>query len=124
MRDIFEPLAAASESDADELLALLCFSFVFGGLQGGLLGDPTPVGPGLEEPIDVTLSFDELPDLALHVQIDTGLRVALAEPGAAQRCGSAYDTIEGLTGRRPLERAQALLPPTLAAQFGRATLVL
>jgi uncharacterized protein (TIGR03083 family) len=123
-RDIFVPLGAAPNSDADELLALLCFTFVFAGLQGGLLNDPAPVGPGLIEPIDVTLVFDELPDRAVRVQIDNGVRVRVVDPDHAIACGSAYDAIEGLTGRRSLERAQASLPPALGEQFGRATLVL
>ena len=39
------------------------YTLVVGGLQGGLLDDDAPVGPGADAPIDVTLGFDDLPVL-------------------------------------------------------------
>ncbi len=123
-RDIFEPLGLAPPAEADELLAALCFSLLFGGLQGGLIADPEPVGPGLDEPVAVLLRFDELPTVAVRVQVDTGVRITLADPAAALASGSATDVVECYAGRRPLAGVDGTLPSDLAAHFVRATKVL
>ncbi|MDZ4827280.1 MAG: maleylpyruvate isomerase family mycothiol-dependent enzyme [Actinomycetota bacterium] len=122
-RDIFEPLGLAPHAEQDEILAALCFSLLFGGMQGGLIADPEPVGVGLDEPVDVTLSFDELPGVAVRVQVDTGVRVSLTEAGAAHACGSATDVVECYAGRLPLSTVDGKLPSDLAAQCVRATQV-
>lgn len=123
-RDIFEPVGAAPAIETDELLTATRFSLQFAGLQGGLVGDPTPVGPGPERAIDVSIVFDDLPDDAIRVQIDADVRITLASGAEAISAGRAIDVVEGLTGRRPLTAALDSLPAELGAQVGRAALVL
>ena len=53
-RDILEPLGLAGPVDGDDLRNATVYTFVVGGLQGGLLGDATPNGPGPDAPVDAT----------------------------------------------------------------------
>ncbi|MGZ4689677.1 MAG: maleylpyruvate isomerase N-terminal domain-containing protein [Acidimicrobiia bacterium] len=122
-RDIFEPAGRAPAIESDEVLAATWYSLVMGALQGGLLEDPEPTGPLPEEPIDVVLEFEELPEVPLRVCIDTGVRIARGDRADAIAAGSAIDLIEGATGRRPPSALQAL-PPDVAAQLGRARQIL
>ena len=123
-RDIFEPVGAAPAIVADELAAATRFSLLFAALQGGLVDDPMPAGPGPEGAIDVTIAFDDLPDAAIRVQIDRAVRITPASVAGAMPAGRAIDVAEGLTGRRPLTGALDSLPADLGAQLGRAALVL
>ena len=123
-RDIFEPVGVAPAIVADELSAATRFSLLFAGLQGGLVDDPTPAGPGPERAIDVTIAFEDLPDTAIRVQIDRGVRITPAAVDRAIPAGHAIDVVEGLTGRRPLTGALDSLPADLGSQLGRAALVL
>ena len=123
-RDIFEPMGTAPTSPADELLAVTMFSFCFAGLQGGLIGDTQPVGPGPDAPIDVTVRFDELVDRPLRVRIDETISVTTGDSGAGSPAGSAVALNDAFGGRTPIDPAMALLPDDLAAQLGRAALTL
>ena len=124
-RDILEPMGAVLPVSADELLAVTWFSFCFAGLQGGTLDDPNPVGDGPEAPIDATVSFDDLPDIALRVRIDSAIEISLAARGAdATPAGSAAELVDACAGRAPLAAVLDRLPNDLAAQLGRAALVL
>ena len=60
-RDILQPLGLEPAVEEDELLVGTWYTLVVGGLQGGLIDDPEPVGPGADAPLDVTLAFDDLP---------------------------------------------------------------
>lgn len=122
-RDILEPLGLALTIESDEVLAATWYTLVVAGLQGGLLDDDAPVGPGPEAPIDVTLRFDDLPDDALRVQIDTGVRITRADPAGAFAAGSAVDLVESLAGRRTAAPLDAL-PDELSAQLARASQIL
>ena len=123
-RDIFEPLGLAPRVETDEILAVACFALVFGGLQGGLIDDPAPVGAGLATPVDATLVFDELPHTAIRVEIGPGVHVTTTDPNGAFMSGSAVDVIECVTGRRPLSLLDGVLPADLAAHLARAAQVL
>ena len=73
-RDILLPLGWRRQIEPDEVLAATWYTLVVGGVQGGLLDDPEPVGPGAEAPIDVTLRFDEVSRRsACACEIDTGV---------------------------------------------------
>ncbi len=122
-RDIFVPLGRATPVETDELLAVTCFSLVFAGLQGGLLDDTRATGPGLGGAVDVRLRFDDLPDTAVHVQYDTGARVALTDPDRTRPGGSAVALVEHFTGRRADGPTRAALPENFAGHLARAALV-
>lgn len=122
-RDILEPLGLAPPIEPDELLAATWYTLVVGALQGGLLDDAEPVGPGPTVPIDVTLRFEELPDDALRIEIDTGVRVTRTNGGDALVAGSAVAVVESLAGRRSSAALDAL-PDDLSAQLGRAAQIL
>lgn len=119
-RDITVAAGTAGPVDPDELFDASVWMLCFAGLQGGLLDDPAPVGPGPDAPIDVVLRFDEIPDRAVRVRIDTGVTLAPADPAAAVAAGSGVTFVEGVTGRAPLAPALAPLPDGLAAQLDRA----
>jgi uncharacterized protein (TIGR03083 family) len=123
-RDIFVPLDRQPPPESDELLAVTCFSLLFAGLQGGLLGDPIATGPALSEPLDEIVQFEELPDTAVRVIYDTGARIALAAPGSARTRGSAVALVEGLAGRRALGDLEGGLAPSLVEHVARASHVL
>jgi len=122
-RDILEPLGLEPPIEPDELLAATWYTLVVGALQGGLLDDPAPVGPGPAAPIDVTLRFEELPDDALRLEIDTGVRVTRADGRDTLAAGAAIDVVESLAGRRAPAALDAL-PDDLSAQLGRAAQIL
>jgi hypothetical protein len=88
-----------------------------------LLGDTAPVGPGLERPIDVTMSFDDIPGRALRVRYDEAIRIELAEPTSAKPAGTALDLVEGTAGRSPT-RFDVIPDEELAAQLARAMKIL
>jgi uncharacterized protein (TIGR03083 family) len=121
-RDILQPLGVAGPVDPDDLLVATWYTLVVGALQGGLVGDPAPVGPGPERPIDVTLRFADLPDDPLHVEIDGGVSIRrTASTGGP--AFAALDVVEEVTGRAR-GGAVAALPAELAAQLGRAAQIL
>lgn len=122
-RDIFEPLGLAPDIDDDELFTVAWYSLFIGGAQGGLLDDDAPVGPGLEQPIDVVLGFDELPERDLRVRVDHGVRI---EPGdtPADLVVSAVDLVEAFTGRRDDGPEMERLAKDLRAHFARAREIL
>ena len=122
-RDILEPLGLAPPIEPDELLAATWYTLVVGALQGGLLDDAESVGPGPEGPIDTTLRFEELPDDALRIEIDTGVRITRADGGDTFSAGAAVDVVESLAGRTSPAPLDAL-PPDLGAQLGRAAQIL
>ena len=124
-RDILGPMGAALPVSADELLAVTWFSFCFTGLQGGTLDDPNPVGDGPAAPIDATIRFDDLPDVALRVRIDSAIEISLAARGAdATPAGSAAEFVDACAGRAALNPVLGRFPADLAAQLRRAALVL
>ncbi len=124
-RDILLPMGATPATPADELLAVTSFSCCFAGLQGGTLEDPDPIGPGPDAPIDATLTFDDLPDVALRVRIDATIDVRTTDPSThASAVGSAASFVDAFAGRAPLEPVLARLPDDLAAQMARASQVL
>lgn len=118
-RDILVPLGEAPAIEPDEMLVATWYSLVVGALQGGLLGDNEPVGPGPDAPIDVTLRFDDLGDGALHLRIDSGVSVAFGDDASTDAAGSAVALVEHLAGRGPSGPLD-LVPANLAAQLGRA----
>ncbi len=123
-RDIFEPRGEAPESPADELTAVTWFALCFGALQGGLLNDPNAVGDAPESPIDCALAFDELPGLAMRMEVGEGLTITAAAPIDAAPAGSAVAFVDACAGRGPLAEVLDRLPADLAAQLSRAALVL
>ncbi len=122
-RDILEPLGLAPALETDEVLTAIWYSLVVGGLQGGLLEDDALTGPGPEQPLDVTIVFDDLPEDPLRVEIDTGVRITRADREGAVVAGSAVDAVEHATGRKP-EHSHDALPRDLAAQLERASQIL
>jgi uncharacterized protein (TIGR03083 family) len=118
-RDILQPLGLAPEVEPDEALAVTWYTLVVGALQGGLLDDPDPVGPGPFAPIDVTLRFEELLGDQLRVRIGSGVSIARRADADAVNAGSAVALVEHLTGRAPSPSWDAL-PADLAAQLVRA----
>jgi uncharacterized protein (TIGR03083 family) len=125
--DILTQLDRAPAFVDDELLGATWFSLWFAGLQGGIVDDPDPVGPGPEAPIECCLRFSDLPDRALHVAVGTpadGVRVMACGPDHRPvDAGRAVDVVEGLAGRAPVTPAVDALPEDLAAQLQRAALV-
>ena len=122
-RDIFVPLGLTPPVEPDELFAATWFTFFVAGVQGGLLADPAPVGAGLDDPVDVTLRFDDLETQALHVRFDEGVHIGPADPAPAKPAGSALDLVDRFGGRT-LPVFDALPDPALAAHFGRAAQIL
>lgn len=118
-RDITVPAGTAPDPDPDEVRAATAWMLCFAGLQGGLLEDAAPVGPGPESPIDVTLRFDDLPG-ALRFVVDTGVTLAPADPYGAVPAGSAVAFVDGVTGRDAIDPVLDRLPADLAAQLARA----
>jgi uncharacterized protein (TIGR03083 family) len=121
-RDILEPLGLAGPVDGDDLRNATVYTFVFGGLQGGLLGDATPNGPGPDGPIDETVTFDDLP-LALRVRYDDAVHLEVADPSSAAVSGDARALVERVAGRVPA-RPSGALPADLDAQLTRAAQIL
>ena len=121
-RDILEPLGVAGPVDADDLRNATVYTFVVGGLQGGLLGDATPTGPGPDAPIDATVTFDDLP-FALHVRYDDAMHLSLADAAAASAAGDALTLVEHIAGR-DASRPTGVLPPDLDAQLQRGAQIL
>lgn len=121
-RDILEPLGLAGQVVEDDLRNATVYTFVVGGLQGGLLGDPAPTGPGLDAPLDETVGFTDLP-LALHVRYDDGVHLAAVDAASATSAGDALTLVESLAGRGPA-RPAGVLPPDLDAQLTRAVQIL
>ncbi|MEZ5381546.1 MAG: maleylpyruvate isomerase N-terminal domain-containing protein [Microthrixaceae bacterium] len=121
-RDVFVELGRALPVEPDELAAVTWYALVAGSLQGGLIDDPAPVGPGLTEPLDVTLGFDDLPDDPLRLRTDQGVRLERGG-GDATSVGAALDMVESLTGRRQGWSADRL-PPALADHLRRAFQIL
>ena len=114
-RDILEPLGMTMPIAADELL----------GLQGGTRDDPNPVGPGPDAPIDATVTFDDLPGVALRVRIDTAIEIRRADRAeGTTSAGSAAEFVDASAGRAPLQPILDRLPQNLAAQIARAAQVL
>lgn len=118
-RDILVPLGLAPPVEEDELLVATWYSLVVGGLQGGLIDDPEPVGAVAEQPIDVTIRFDDLPGWPVRVEIDTGVRVTRGDESDAIASGAAIDLVESIAGRSPVS-GLGVLPPDLATQMARA----
>jgi uncharacterized protein (TIGR03083 family) len=123
-RDLTVPAGTATGPEPDEVRAAAAWMLVFAGLQGGLLHDTAPVGPGPEAPVDVSLRFDDLPGAALRIVIDTGVTLAPADPDDAVAAGPAVDFVEGITGRAPVDPVLDRLPADLAAQISRAAATL
>ena len=124
-RDILEPISAPLPISADELLAVTWFSLTFAGLQGGTLDDPNPVGVGPDAPIDATVTFDDLPGVALRVRIDTAIEISCADRAEdTTSAGSAAEFVDASAGRAPLAPVLDRLPKDLAAQLARAAQVL
>lgn len=123
-RDITVAAGTATAPSPEEVRDAVGFMLCFAGLQGGLLDDPDPVGPGPDAPVDAILRFDDLPGVALHVTVDTGITLRPADPANATAAGSAAELVEAVTGRRPVEPALDRLPYDLAAQLARAAATL
>jgi uncharacterized protein (TIGR03083 family) len=120
-RDISVPLGLASPVEDDELLIGAWYVLVAGAVQGGLLDDPVPVGPGLDEALDLTLAFEDLPDDPLHLAIDEGVRLERGGPDPVP-AGRALDLVEGYTGRCPVPAG--VLPPAVDEHLQRAFQIL
>ncbi len=118
-RDIFVPLAG--DPEVDELMVLAWWTLLIGGLQGGLLDDPAPVGPGLDTAVDRTLAFSDIPGFALRVRLDHGIAIDRAAPTEADAVVSAVDLAEHFAGR---DAPAPTLPPDLAAHLTRAAAIL
>ena len=116
-RDIFEPLGLGVPVETDELMVATWYTLVAGALQGGLIGDEEPVGPGLSEPVEASLGFDDLPE-PIGIAVGTGVRVVLGG-SAAPSVGSAVHFVERGTGRLSGGVPDSL-PPDLAAHLERA----
>jgi uncharacterized protein (TIGR03083 family) len=121
-RDIFVPLDLDQAAERDELALATWYALVMGAVQGGLLDDPNPTGPGLTEPLDVSLAFDDLPGLPLRLVVDREIRVERGGSDALPS-GSALDLVETYTGRRA-EPTNGTLPPALTAHLQRALQIL
>jgi hypothetical protein len=121
-RDILDPLGLAGPVVADDLRNATVYAFVVGGLQGGLLGDPAPTGPGPGAPIDETVDFTDLP-LVLHVRVDEGLHLGPGDPADASSAGAALTLVESLAGRGP-ERPSGVLPADVDEQLTRGAQIL
>jgi uncharacterized protein (TIGR03083 family) len=121
-RDILGPLGLAGPVDNDDLRNATVYTFVFAGLQGGLLGDARPNGPGPAAPVDATVTFDDLV-LALHVRYDDAVHLSVAGAGPASTAGDALTLVEGMAGRGPA-RPGGVLPADLDAQLARAAQIL
>jgi uncharacterized protein (TIGR03083 family) len=121
-RDILEPLGLAGAVIADDLRNATVYTFVVGGLQGGLLGDASPNGPGPDAPVDATVTFADL-SLALHVRYDDGVHLLLADAASASAAGDALTLVEGIAGRGPA-RPAGVLPSDLDAQLTRGAQIL
>ena len=90
-----------------------------------MLDDPNPGGDGPGAPIDATISFNDLPEGALRVRIDTAIEISLAaRDERATPAGSASELVDACAGRAPLAAVLDRLPNDLAAQLSRAALVL
>ena len=122
-RDILQPLGLAPEVEPDEALTAAWYTLLVSGLEGGLLHDPDPVGPGPSAPIDVTLAFEDLPGERLRVRIDSGVSIARSTDADAVNLGCAVALVEHLTGRAPSPSLDAV-PADLAAQLERAGQIL
>ncbi len=122
-RDIFVPLGNPPAIERDELLAATWYTLAFGALQGGLLDDAEPVGPGPDAAIDVALGFEDLPGEVLRVRIDDAVRITRADAGTAIPAGPALGLVESIAGRTSTDAVSAL-PSALAAQLERAAQIL
>ena len=122
-RDIFVVHGPSPAQEPDEIVAVTSFALLFAGMQGGLVDDPLPVGAGLEEPLDVTLAFDEI-ERPLRVRYDRGTRVQVGDAAAAIAVGSAIGLVECGTGRRPMSELDPRVPANFAAHLDRAVQVL
>jgi hypothetical protein len=122
-RDVLVPLGLAPSPEPGELLTATWFGLFVGALQGGLLDDPAPVGPGPDAPVDAVLRFEELPADAVRVRVDEGVHVTRATAVTDVTTVSAVDLVEVGTGRQSAG-VVAQLPADLAAQVGRAMQIL
>lgn len=122
-RDVLVPLGSAPPVEPEELAVATWYALGIGAVQGGLLDDPEPVGPGLDDPIDVTLAFDDLPDLALRLRIGRRVELSRGDPDRAVEAGSALALVERFTGRRD-DPVHPTLPDDLVAHLERAFQIL
>jgi hypothetical protein len=122
-RDILEPLGLTPAVEPDEALVALWYTLVVGGLQGGLLEDAAPTGPGPEQPIDVKVVFEDLPGDPLRVEIGRSVRVTRCGTEGAVAAGGAVDLVERVTGRKS-GPSEVTVPADLAAQLERAAQIL
>jgi uncharacterized protein (TIGR03083 family) len=118
-RDILLPLGIEPPVVDDELNVVAWYSLFFGAAQGGLVDDPAPVGDGADQPFEVDVVFDDLPDRPMRVRV--GRRVHL-EPGSAPvAAGTALDFVEWFSGRAPRPSTGLDdLPDELLAHLDRA----
>ncbi len=124
-RDILEPMGATLPETTDELLSATWFTFCFAGLQGGTLDDPKPVGDGPDAPIDTTVTFDDLPGVAMRVRVDTAIEISRVDRTTdAPSVGSAATFVDACAGRASLQPVLDRLPRDLAVQIARAAQVL
>lgn len=120
-RDLAEP-AGPRPVDPDELFIAAWYSLFLTCAQGGLIGDDQPVGPGLGDPIDVEVGFDDLPDRVVRVMVGSDLRIG---PGAdATAVVSAMDLVDSCTGRSSGASSTARLPVPLRDHMARGRDVL
>ena len=120
-RDIFLP-AARRRSNRVSSAAVTWWTLLIASLEGGLLEDAGAVAPGPDAPIDESVRFDDLADLALRVRVDTGVRIDRVDPDDAKPAGSALVLVEHFAGRAPGTGLD--LPEPLAAQCLRAAAIL
>ncbi len=124
-RDVLVPLGSLPTVDDEELVTAAAFTLFFGGAQGGVLDDPSPVGDGPPGPVDGALSFDDLPGRTLRLCVDRDVRVVVEGTDAtAPAVGSAVTFVEAITGRVPAGPTIEALPVELAAQLDRARQIL
>lgn len=120
-RDVFLPLGVEVPIEADELAVATWYSLAIGALEGGLIGDPAPVGPGIDEPFEVSIVFDDLPDAPFHLAVGSDVVLRRGDGGAVP-AGSARALVEGFTGR--VDLTAGCLPAPLEAQLRRASDIL
>ncbi len=124
-RDVLVPLGRPPAVDAEELLTAAAFTLFLGGVQGGVLDDPAPVGDGPTGPVDGAVRFDDLPGSVLRLCVDRDVRVVVEGPGTdVPAVGSAVTFVEAITGRAPAGPTLERLPAELAAQLDRGRRIL
>ena len=108
-----QPLGLAPAIEPDEVLARTWYALVVGGLQGGLLGDAAPVGPGAgaADRRDAPVRRPSERSAAGPDRLRRA-RSTRADGTNAVAAGSAVDLVEGTRGRACRSTRSARYRPT------------